>query len=213
MPFPHLPPLFRRLKLWRRPSAPAPTPVHAAEGSEQAVRRHFYNERGFQTYGSFFRCWDGWITAGHVLDAAGGRRPPFATGHTETWPGALDAGLIGCSLPKSPPATPYAGQDLICTGYPAGARAPETRRAKCYIERPGQPHQWIGHILMPDEPVVTGMSGGLVADAQTGAAVGIIITRNSPADLNNDRDPDESLDFISLFGVWEALLAEKVLVS
>ena len=70
--------------------------------------------------------------------------------------------------------------------------------------RPGANGTWIAHILDPDEPVVSGMSGGLVADAKTGAPLGIIITRNSPADLNNDRDPDESLDFVSLAAVWRA---------
>lgn len=89
------------------------------------------------------------------------------------------------------------------TGFPAGARSMETRHGAVYFER--QPGQWIAHIKEPDEPVVTGMSGGPVIDAQTGEPIGIIITRNSPADLNNDRDPDESADFIALCDVWDAL--------
>ena len=48
------------------------------------------------------------------------------------------------------------------------------------------------------------MSGGAVMDA-SGQPIGILTTRNSPADLNNDRDPDESFDFISLAGVWRAI--------
>jgi len=54
-------------------------------------------------------------------------------------------------------------------------------------------------------PVVTGMSGGPVLDAKTLKPIGITITRNSPADLNNDREPDESADFIALSDVWEAI--------
>ena len=61
----------------------------------------------------------------------------------------------------------------------------------------------------PDEPVVTGMSGGPVLDAKTLEPIGITITRNSPADLNNDRDPDESADFIALSSVWEAMTANR----
>ena len=49
------------------------------------------------------------------------------------------------------------------------------------------------------------MSGGPVVDADSGLPLGIVITRNSPADLNNDRDPDESCDFIALSAVWEAV--------
>ena len=52
----------------------------------------------------------------------------------------------------------------------------------------------------------SGMSGGPVLDALTLEPIGITITRNSPADLNNDRDPDESADFIALSSVWDAIL-------
>lgn len=81
----------------------------------------------------------------------------------------------------------------------------ETRRGHVYIERGAGSGTWIAHIETPDEPVVTGMSGGPIVDADSGAPIGIIITRNSPADLNNDRDPDESCDFIALSAVWEAV--------
>ena len=61
------------------------------------------------------------------------------------------------------------------------------------------------HIQTPDEPVVTGMSGGRVRSVDTGEVLGIIITRNSPADLDRDRDPDESCDFTALSAVWSAV--------
>jgi len=81
------------------------------------------------------------------------------------------------------------------------------RVGKVYYER--LPGTWIAHIENPDEPVVTGMSGGPVIDAKTGEPIGIIITRNSPADLNNDRDPDESCDFISLAALWDGAMKER----
>lgn len=166
------------------------------------VRRHFYNQTGFQTYGSFFTLWDGWATAGHVLSEASEMLPDFCTGQVCSWPDGLDGALIGCRLPSTSPAPPRVGQNLVVKGYPAGSRHPEERRATTYYER--QPGVWIAHIIMPDEPVVTGMSGGAVIDADTGEAVGILITRNSPADLNADRDPDESCDFVALSAFWEA---------
>ncbi len=208
MPFPIFPFLFRTRRR-RRPAAQSPEipisrPLDTPETSG-IVRRHFYNERGFQTYGSFFSCWGGVITAGHVLSEAQDKLPPFARGPVDTWPEGLDAALIGCSLPATCPQIPTAGQRVKCIGYPAGSRHIEERQAKIYMKRPNAHGQWIAHILSPDEPVVSGMSGGAVIDLHSAQPIGILITRNSPADLNNDRDPDESFDFISLASVWTAL--------
>ncbi len=202
---------FRRKKI--KPVVPndkfkgipvAPMPV-----ATDRVRRHFYNEKGFQTYASFFAHWDGYITAGHVLNDSQGKLPPFTRGAVASWPetasGSLDAAMIGCQLPSVSPPEPTQGQDVVCRGYPAGSAHGATRTAKVYMQRPNAPGAWIARIIEPDEPVVTGMSGGPVLDAQTGEPIGILITRNSPADLNNDRDPDESFDFISLASVWRAL--------
>ena len=130
--------------------------------------------------------------------------PDFVSDTCKSWPDGLDAAVAGCLLPKKRPAPPKSGQKVILKGYPAGSRTLETRQGLVYFER--SPGQWIAHIKDPDEPVVTGMSGGPVIDAVTGEPVGIIITRNSPADLNNDRDPDESADFIALSAVWDALI-------
>lgn len=168
------------------------------------IRRYFHNEHHFQCYTSWFSYWDGWISAGHCLTEAQDHLPNFAsTGHVTKWPDGLDAALVGCSLPATRPAKPIIGRDVIIQGYPAGSRQLEQRKGRIYFER--SPGQWIVHIFEPDEPVVTGMSGGPVLDALTLEPIGITITRNSPADLNNDRDPDESADFISLSSVWDAI--------
>lgn len=184
---------------------PAPPYTTALE-----VRRHFYNEAGFQTYGSFFAHWDGWITAGHVLSEAADLCPPFAKGDMQCWPDGLDAAVIGCTLPLIAPNPPRAGQEVIIKGYPSGSRHIEERRSTVYFER--SPGTWIAHIKTPDEPVVTGMSGGVVVDVDSGIPIGILITRNSPADLNSDRDPDESADFVALCDVWHALNKPNLVV-
>ncbi len=205
MPFSFFP--FLRRKPQPEPEPIVTAPVLAPQvGADTLVRRHFFNERGFQTYASFFPYWSGHITAGHVIDECGQQVPPFASGRMESWPGGLDAALLGCRLPRTCPPDPTPGQAITCIGYPAGSRHPSTRNSKVYFERPGNKDTWIAHIFTPDEPVVTGMSGGAVLDAKTLTPIGIIITRNSPADLNNDRDPDESLDFVSLAGVWRAIM-------
>lgn len=181
---------------------PSPRPQDVASGAIN-IRRHFYNEANFQTYGSFFQHWGGWITAGHVLTEASDLLPPFASGDMRSWPDGLDAAVIGCTLPQKAPPPPHTGQDVMIKGYPAGSRHLEIRRGTVYYERGAG--TWIAHIKTPDEPVVTGMSGGAVIDTSSGAPIGILITRNSPADLNSDRDPDESADFIALCDVWHAL--------
>ncbi|MEP6342472.1 MAG: serine protease [Maricaulaceae bacterium] len=167
------------------------------------VRRHFFNEPRFQCYASFFAHWDGWVTAGHCMTDAQDHIPPFASGALIKWPDGLDAAVIGCRLPAAPPRAPKLGEAVVAEGYPAGARTLEQRRGKVYFQR--SPGTWIMHIETPDEPVVTGMSGGRVRSLDTGEVLGIIITRNSPADLDKDRDPDESCDFIALNDVWHAV--------
>ncbi len=215
MPVP-LRPFAPLLKIFSHGKNRPPTPTDIGQNTPQSgdsdivssshniVRRHFYNERGFQTYGSFFKYWNGWITAAHVLEESKNLIPPFADGAVLQRPQGLDAALIGCDLPNNPPANPKIGQAVYCIGYPAGSDKPAKRTAKIYLERPAMQDQWIAHIFTPDEPVVTGMSGGCVFD-ENDTPIGILITRNSPADLNNDRDPDESFDFISLSGVWHAI--------
>ncbi len=201
MLFPFFP--FRRKK--HKPVMHHDIPATPMPVASERVRRHFFNERGFQTYATFFAHWGGHITAGHALKDSGDILPPFARGTVNNWPGGLDAAVIGCQLPRTCPADPVPGHNVVCRGYPAGSAHAASRTAKIYMQRPGSPDTWIARIIEPDEPVVSGMSGGPVLDAHTGEPIGILITRNSPADLNNDRDPDESFDFISLAGVWRAL--------
>ncbi|MEP3654808.1 MAG: serine protease [Litorimonas sp.] len=198
---------FRKPKPKLKP-VPDPTPVSVKKkqknGAKIDVRRYFHNERHFQCYTSWFAHWDGWISAGHCLTEAHDHLPDFVQNRTFTkWPDGLDAALVGCTLPDVRPIDPVVGQDVILMGFPAGCRHMETRTGQVYFER--SPGQWITHIFEPDEPVVTGMSGGPVLDAKSRQPIGIIITRNSPADLNNDRDPDESADFIALSAIWDAM--------
>jgi len=200
---------------WARPGSPrarameAIAHTHAQQAAnakrigDNDIRRFFHNHSGFQCYTSWFSHWGGWISAGHCVTEAHDHVPDFAVGNIISWPDGLDAALVGCKPSTGRPPAPRIGQDVLICGYPAGCRTMETRTGKVYHERGAG--SWICHIFEPDEPVVTGMSGGPVLDAQTLRPIGITITRNSPADLDNDRDPDESADFIALSEVWEAL--------
>ena len=195
---------------WKTKPAPLTPLMMAVDGD---VRRHFFNEDNFQCYASFFAHWGGWITAGHCMTDALDHVPPFATvaktnPSVNKWPDGLDAALIGCRLPSKQPRAPRVGEEVIAEGFPAGSRHLEQRRGVVYFER--APGTWIMHIKTPDEPVVTGMSGGRVRSVKTGEVLGIIITRNSPADLDRDRDPDESCDFTALSDVWSAVNGENM---
>ena len=183
--------------------APAPSPAQPPDGVD--VRRYFHNHSDFQCYTSWFAHWGGWISAGHCVSDAAGHVAEFASDDVITWPDGLDAALAGCTLPVSAPLAPRVGQRVRLLGYPAGSRHREERVGTVYHQR--MPGQWIVHIESPDEPVVVGMSGGPVLDAASGRPLGIVITRNSPADLDADRDPDESADFIALSEVWRVLRA------
>lgn len=185
---------------------PAPTGILSSNISEQDVRRHFFNLKTQQCYASFFPYWGGWITAGHVLTSSAHNWPPFADeGKEHLWPAGLDAALRGCRLPDEAPPKPYAGQKVKVMGYPAGASSLSVRHGEVYLERSKKSGIWIAQIHRPDEPVVTGMSGGPVICKKTNKPIGIIITRNSPADLDADQIPDQSCDFIALSAVWYVL--------
>ena len=171
------------------------------------VARHFFNGKHSQCYASFFPLWGGWASAGHCATDSHDTVPPFATGPLKSWPDGLDAALYGCKLPGVAPPSPIAGLRVMAAGFPAGSKHVETRLGRIYIQR--SPGQWIVQLDDPEEPVVTGMSGGpvLLNDGpHAGHPIGILITRNSPADLDADADADESYDFIALSDVWTALM-------
>lgn len=201
-------------------------PLEIAGRAEVDIRRHFYDEATFETYGSFFAHWGGWITAGHVTDAADDLVPPFASAPLTAWPivtsdglldtqfpdpidlenvNKLDASLFGCTLPSQKPAQLLENQRVTIHGFPAGSSFMSTREGAVYL-RGSTERKWIIEITSPSEPVTSGMSGGAVLDAATGEPVAIIVERNGKADIDGDTIPMEhSLRVISLHDVWQAI--------
>ncbi len=167
------------------------------------LTRYFLNDGVIQTYGSFFRLWNGWATAAHVYQDMRKKAPDFATGTPIIGPEFLDAALFGVQLPDTAPPEPVPGQKLLAIGYPAGSSEPSERHAEVYLRRSSE--SFIARIHAPKEPVVVGMSGGIVIDRDTAEPVGIIIVRNSPADLDFDGEKDESFDFVALSDLYAAV--------
>lgn len=176
------------------------------------VRRYFYDDDIVTTYGSFYAYWDGWITAGHVIRDIKHTVPPFASGDVVYRPDGLDAALIGCTLPVAQPAQLTEGMEILVVGYPAGSAAPAYRKGAVHYTVPGS-GKWIIRIDEPNEPVVSGMSGGVAIDIATQKPVGIIIEANHQAQLDQDTDLDQSLNIVSLRDVWNAVTQGVGLIS
>jgi hypothetical protein len=100
-------------------------------------------------------------------------------------------------------------------GYPAGSKQPTLRQGKVYLRRPSsgsygyELSTWVvvfdhaPEILT--EPVVGGMSGGIVTDVDLNP-VGILVTQNSPADIDRDGRPEQSADIVGLLDAYDALI-------
>lgn len=187
---------------------PAAAPV-VFNAAVTEVRRYFYDGPASYTYGSFFRHWGGWITAGHVVEQMDNAIPDFCSGDTRLRPDGLDAALIGCSLPSEAPPQLQEGQDVVIRAFPGGSAHAAERVGAVYIERPNgsstSTKAWIVRIDDPEEPVVTGMSGGLAMDKATGRPVGILVTANSRAQIDADPEEDHSMDIVSLRDVYDAV--------
>jgi len=171
-----------------------------------SVRRHFFDEERFETYGSFFNLWGGWATAAHVTEAASQIIPGFASGPLIERPGSLklDAAFMGCTFPTTAPPQLTAHQRVEVLGFPAGSAAVARRLGQVHARRP-EGVSWIVRIESPNEPVTSGMSGGVVVDLKTKEPVGIIIERNSKADLDLDPEQDHSLNIVSLHDAWMSM--------
>jgi len=172
------------------------------EDFKPSVRRLFYNSNAQQTFISYWKGWGGWFTAGHCLTECALNTPP-GTPHFSEWQHrmrGMDISTYGFDGHSPEVLKPYVGQEIICLGYPAGARNLEIRRGWVHYER--EAGLWIAAIKTPAEPVVVGMSGGLILgkDKETmkWGPIGVTVHRNSPANLDGDGIPDESLDFVAL---------------
>ncbi len=190
-------------------------------------RRYFRMTNTSANHGTFWPIWGGWITADHVHTGAAHLAPPFAGGDIMRSPDIIDVCMYGTKKPLRPRDI-QPGERLEVFGFPGGSEFLSVRFGKVHAKRtsggsPGysQP-TWIGHIddrpapYGPDqeigsmyEPVVGGMSGGLV-QAPDGEALGVLVTQNGLADLDGDGDSDNSFDFVALADVYDVFFGEAL---
>lgn len=93
------------------------------------------------------------------------------------------------------------GDVVSIIGFPGGSSEPSMREGSVYIKRSVsgsdgyETPTWIV-AFKSEEPVVGGMSGGIVI--KDNEPVGVLVVQNSPADLDGDGKEDHSSDIVSL---------------
>lgn len=186
-------------KLTKAPAAPR---QNYSAVAQRDVRRHYWRRDNMSAPGSYFQLGNGWITAAHVVEAMDGFIPDFCgdAPQVNTRPGMFDIALIGdVDLSRAP--MPRDGDPVEIYGWPAGCtQIVEKRTGSIYMRRDDM--TWIAKLDQGSDPVVTGMSGGLVVSR--GQTIGALVIRNGATDLDGDNRPDESCDFVALADVARA---------
>ncbi len=169
------------------------------------------------SYGTYWKYCGGWFTADHVHEAMDLNAPKFVSGRVVRAPGLIDAVWYGKKWSCGAPANLEIGMEVHLLGYPGGSDKPTLRQGKVHFHREEsgsdgyQTGTWIVVFEPRDdagisgEPVVVGMSGGIVTDRNFNP-VGILVTQNSPADLNGDGALEQSVDIVSLSDAYRILI-------
>lgn len=187
--------------------------------AENQIVKLFDVSRGVSdtAYGTYWEYCGGWFTADHVHEAMNLNAPDFISREVVRAPGVIDAVWYGKRWTCGDPTNLKIGMPVYLLGYPGGSDKPTLRQGKVHFHRtesgsPGyQTGTWIvvfearGNAGISGEAVVSGMSGGIVTDYDFNP-VGILVTQNSPADLNGDGEFQQSVDIVSLADAYRVLI-------
>ena len=169
-------------------------------------------------YGTYWKHCGGWFTADHVHEAMNLNVPDFVSRGVVRAPGVIDAVWYGKKWSCGTPKNPAVGLPVYLLGYPGGSDKPTLRQGTVHfrrVESGSDGYQMGTWIIVFDarddagisgEAVVGGMSGGIVTDTELNP-VGILVTQNSPADLNGDGALENSVDIVGLADAYQVLLA------
>lgn len=187
------------------------------------IKRFFRQTSKGSASGTFWRLWGGWVSAHHVHTAQFREKPPFINAAPTTAGNLIDALAYGCRFPIERPRDPVDGEKITVFGYPAGCDKLMHRIGSVYFKRKesGSPGYntptWIVKIdeqpmfsPVPGyfdpgamyEPVVVGMSGGLI-QAANGDPLGILVTRGGVMDSDRDGQLEQTCDFVALSDFWD----------
>ena len=187
---------------------------------ENQIMKTFKVTRGVSdtAYGTYWKHCGGWFTAEHVHTAMDLNAPKFVKGKVVRAPGIIDAVWYGKKWACGAPANPVIGESVYLLGYPGGSDKPTLRQGTVHFHREEsgsngyQIGTWIivfearGDAGIIGEAVVGGMSGGIVTDSALNP-VGILVTQNSPADLDGDGELEHSVDIVGLGDAYQVLIA------
>ena len=169
-------------------------------------------------YGTYWKHCGGWFTADHVHEAMNLDAPDFVSRGVVRAPGIIDAVWYGKKWSCAAPQNPTVGMSVYLLGYPGGSDKPTLREGTVHFHRTesGSDGYQTGTWIIVFEPrddagiageaVVGGMSGGIVTDTDLNP-VGILVTQNSPADLNGDGALEHSVDIVGLGDAHRMLIA------
>ena len=168
-------------------------------------------------YGTYWKYCGGWFTADHVHEAMDLDTPKFIKPAVTRAPGVIDAAWYGKKWTCGAPANPKVGMSVYVLGYPGGSDEPTLRQGTVHFHRTesGSPGYQTGTWVVVFEPredagisgeaVAVGMSGGIVTDTDLNP-VGILVTQNSPADINGNGALDQSVDIVGLGDAYRILI-------
>ena len=187
--------------------------------TENKIVKTFDVTRGVSdtSFGTYWKHCGGWFTADHVHEAMNLEAPDFIRGEVVRAPGIIDAVWYGKKWSCAAPSNPEVGMPVYVLGYPGGSDKPTLREGKVHFHRAEsgsegyQTGTWVvafeprGDAGISGEAVVVGMSGGIVTDYDFNP-VGILVTQNSPADLNGDGVFEQSVDIVGLADAYQVLI-------
>jgi len=187
--------------------------------TQNRIIKQFDVSRGVSdtSYGTYWKYCGGWFTADHVHEAMNLDTPKFIKPAVVRAPGIIDAVWYGKKWTCPVPENPKVGMVVYVLGYPGGSEEPTLRQGKVHFHRTesGSPGYQTGTWVVVFEPredagisgeaVAVGMSGGIVTDSDLNP-VGILVTQNSPADINGDGALDQSVDIVALADAYRILI-------
>lgn len=187
--------------------------------AEKKIVKLFDVTRGVSdtSFGTYWKYCGGWFTADHVHEAMDNKSPDFISRDVVRAPGIIDAAWYGKKWSCAAPSNPKVGMPVYVLGYPGGSDKPTLREGVVHFNRTesGSPaYQMPTWIVVfgpredagiSGEAVTVGMSGGIVTDYNYNP-VGILVTQNSPADLNGDGSLEQSVDIVGLADAYNVLI-------
>lgn len=168
------------------------------------------------SWGTYWRNCGAWFTADHVVANSSDDKPDFVKGDLVRSDYVIDAAAYGLKKKCKNIAKPENGMNVYILAYPAGSESPSLRYGKILTRRSvsGSDNYFTPTWVVVfdnmkegviSDPVVGGMSGGIVVNKEL-TPIGILVTQNSPTDINMDGFAEQSADMVGIDDVYDILL-------